>query len=199
MKKRVLVAYASKHGATAKIAERIGQALQVAGFAVDVRLASQVRDLTGYAGIVLGSTVYAGQWRREAIHFLETHEQALANCPVWLFSSGPTGAGDLTAVMKGWRLPESLQPIVDRFQPRDIAFFGGTLDLTKLNLLEKLLVEAVKTPGVDFRHWDMICSWATAIAATLREEAMEKRPFTFEHLDYLLPTELNYKVPELDI
>jgi hypothetical protein len=33
----------------------------------------------------------------------------------------------------------------------------------------------------------------------LREEAMEKRPFTFQHLDYLLPTELNYKVPELDI
>jgi menaquinone-dependent protoporphyrinogen oxidase len=157
--------------------------------------------LTGYAGIVLGSTVYAGQWRREAAHFLEANEQALANCPVWLFSSGPTGAGDLTAVMKGWRLPESLQPIVDRVQPRDIAFFGGTLDLTKLNLLEKLLVEAMKRPGGDFRYWDMICSWAMEIAVTLREGATEKRPgsFAFQNLDYILPTELNYKVPELDI
>jgi hypothetical protein len=98
-------------------------------------------------------------------------------------------------------LPESLQPIVDRFQPRDIAFFGGTLDLTKLNLLEKLLVEAMKRPGGDFRHWDMICSWAMEIAATLREGATEKRPVSlaFQHLDYILPTELNYKVPEFDI
>ena len=173
MNKDVLVAYASKYGATAEIARRIGQALQTAGFTVDVLPTDKVVDPAEYSGIILGSAVYAGHWRKEAALFLETHEQTLANRPVWLFSSGPTGAGDPVTLMKGWRFPESLQPIVDRIQPRDIALFGGSLDLTKLHLLEKLIVKAMNAPVGDFRDWDMIHSWAMTIAETLPAEISE--------------------------
>jgi menaquinone-dependent protoporphyrinogen oxidase len=173
MNKQVLVAYASKYGATAEIAEHIGQVLEAAGFSVDVEPADKVTDLAGYSGIVLGSAVYAGQWRKEAAAFLEAHEQTLANRPVWLFSSGPTGAGDPVTLMKGWRFPEGLQPIVDRIQPRDMTLFGGSLDVTKLNFLEKMIVKAMKAPVGDFRDWDMIDSWATGIATVLQAEVSE--------------------------
>ena len=169
MDKKVLITYASKYGATAEIAERVGQVLQQVGLAVDVRPADQVSDLAPYGAVVLGSAVYAGQWRKEAAEFLAENEQALAQRPVWLFSSGPTGTGDPVELMKGWRFPEALQPVADRIRPRDIAFFGGELDLKKLNLPEKLIVKGFKAPIGDFRDWDTIQNWATAIAETLRQ------------------------------
>ncbi len=42
MDAQILVTYATKHGATAEIAEKIGQVLQGAGLAVDVKSVDQV-------------------------------------------------------------------------------------------------------------------------------------------------------------
>jgi len=83
------VAYASKHGSTAEIAEAIGDELRAAGRTVDVRDAGEVTDLAGYDAVVLGSATYMRRWRREARRFLRHHASALADCPFWVFSSGP--------------------------------------------------------------------------------------------------------------
>jgi menaquinone-dependent protoporphyrinogen oxidase len=61
MEIRVLVAYASKYGATAEIAEKIGQVLRQAGLQVDVSPVNHISDLTPYRAIVLGSAIYMGQ------------------------------------------------------------------------------------------------------------------------------------------
>lgn len=167
MEKKILVAYATKYGATAEIAERIGQTLSEKGLAVDVQPADQVGDLAAYQAVVLGSAVYAGNWRKEAASFLEANQQALAERPVWLFSSGPTGEGDPVKLMKGWRFPEVLQPVADRIQPREIAFFSGEIDLDKLNLPEKMIVKGLKAPTGDYRDWEEIEAWAESIAGDL--------------------------------
>lgn len=169
MSKKVLVTYATKHGATAEIAERVGHVLQEAGVTAVVRPVEMVHDLRQYDAVVLGSAVYAGQWRKEAAEFLAHNEQRLMERPVWLFSSGPTGEGDPVALMKGWTFPTAQQPIADRIHPRDIAVFGGEIDMEKLNLPEKLIVKGVKAPAGDYRDWRTIEVWATAIA-----EAMQK-------------------------
>lgn len=166
---QVLVAYATKYGATAEIAEKIGQVLRGAGLRADVLPADRVSDLTPYQAVVLGSAVYAGRWRKEAATFLEANEERLAERQVWLFSSGPTGEGDAVQLMKGWRFPEAQQPIADRIQPRDIALFHGLIDMKKLNLAEKLIIKALKAPVGDFRDWDAITSWAVAIADALKK------------------------------
>jgi menaquinone-dependent protoporphyrinogen oxidase len=118
---RVLVAYATKYGATAEIAEKIGQELRQAGLQTDVLPADRVSDLFPYKAVVLGSAVYMGQWQKKAATFLRAKEKALVERPVWLFSSGPTGEGDPVQLMKGWRFPTALQPIADRIHARDIA------------------------------------------------------------------------------
>ena len=168
MTNNVLVAYATKYGATAEIAERIGQTLRTIGTEVDVVPADKAGDPAGYAAVVLGSAVYAGSWRKEAAAWLEAHETVLAGRPTWLFSSGPTGEGDAAELMKGWRFPEALQPVADRIQPRDIAFFHGEIDTKKLNLAEKVLVKGIKAPTGDFRDWDAIEAWAGGIALALQ-------------------------------
>ena len=168
MDNRVLVAYATKYGATAEIAEKIGQVLLQAGFQTDVLPTDSVSDLAPYQAIVLGSAVYVGLWRKEAVAFLEANEMAMAKMPVWFFSSGPTGEGDPAQLMQGWRFPEAQQPIADRIQPRDTAFFHGFLDMKKVNLAEKLVIKGLKAPVGDFRDWDAITSWAAAIANALK-------------------------------
>ena len=172
MDSQVLVTYATKYGGTAEIAEKIGQVLREAGLRADVLPAERVSDLTSYKAVVLGSAVYVGKWRKEAMKFLQVSEEALADRRVWLFSSGPTGEGDPVELMKGWRFPAALQPIADRIQPHDIAVFHGVVDEEKLNLIQRWVIKLVKAPLGDSRDWDAITSWATAIADMLKEEGL---------------------------
>jgi menaquinone-dependent protoporphyrinogen oxidase len=168
MNNRVLISYATRYGATAEIAEKIGETLRGAGLDVEVLPVDQVRDVSAYSAVVLGSAVYAGQWRKEAADFLKANAGALGQRPVWIFSSGPTGEGDATALMKGWNFPEVLKPIADAVKPRDIAFFHGDIDMQKLNFGEKLIVKGVRAPVGDYRDWEAISAWAGEIAAALK-------------------------------
>jgi menaquinone-dependent protoporphyrinogen oxidase len=168
---QVLVAYATKYGATAEIAEKIGQVLDQAGLGTEVLLVDDVGDLSPYKAVVLGSAVYIGKWRKEAVKFLKANEKELAERQVWLFSSGPAGEGDPAELMDGWKFPKGQQAIADRIQPRDIAVFHGYVDLETLNPIEKWMVNSVKSPIGDFRDWEAITSWAMAIADALKEES----------------------------
>lgn len=168
MTRRILIAYASKYGSTEEIARRVGEELRSAGLGVDVRPAEQVVSIDGYDSVIVGSAVYIGGWRKEAISFLETFEQALADLPVWLFSSGPTGEGDPVELLKGWQFPEAQKELIERLQPRGIAVFHGALDNSRLNLLERMVIRGVKAPLGDFRDWESISAWAHEVASELK-------------------------------
>jgi len=172
MDNQVLVTYATKYGATAEIAEKIGQVLREAGLRTDVLTVDRVSNLHSYKAIVLGSAVYIGRWRKQAAKFLKTNEKVLAERLVWLFSSGPTGKGDPVELTEGWRFPKVLQPIADRIQSRDIAVFHGAVVLEKLNPLHKWMIKKVKSPVGDFRDWDAVTSWAMDIADVLKEKRL---------------------------
>ena len=167
MRDKVLVTYASKHGSTAQIADRISQVLGEAGLEVTERPIEKAADPGMFDAIVIGSAVYAGQWRKEAAEWLQLNSQLLAERPTWFFSSGPTGEGDPVKLMNGWRFPENLLDVADRIGPRDLAFFHGNLDMSKLNFGEKMVVKALKAPTGDYRDWQAIRNWATAVAADI--------------------------------
>ena len=86
-----LVVYASKHGATQGIAERIAATLNEAGQEAKARPVGAVGDLTSYDAFVVGSAVYAADWQKEASAFVQRNRAVLASKPVWLFSRGPLG------------------------------------------------------------------------------------------------------------
>jgi menaquinone-dependent protoporphyrinogen oxidase len=171
MSNQVLVTYATKYGATAEIAEKIAEVLQQEGLPADVVPVKQVKDLAPYSAVVLGSAVYIGRWRKEAIKFMEDNEQTLAQRDVWIFSSGPTDEGDPIELVEGWTLPDKLKPVADRIQPHDIAVFHGALDPEKLNFVERTMIKNINVPTGDFRDWEMIMFWATAVADTLKESS----------------------------
>ena len=85
----VLVSAASRHGATAEIAQAIGQALSEQGLTVTVVPPGEVRSLDGYDAVIIGSAVYMGHWLDPAKELVNRFHEALTDRPVWLFSSGP--------------------------------------------------------------------------------------------------------------
>ncbi len=146
MTKPYLVTYATKYGATAEIAEKIGQELRLAGLRTDVLPVEDVNDLAPYEAVVLGSAVYIGRWRKEAARFLKANEKILTKQLVWLFSSGPTGEGDPVKLTEGWHFPKVLQPMADRVRPRNIALFHGNVNVKNLSYIGKWMINKVKAP-----------------------------------------------------
>jgi menaquinone-dependent protoporphyrinogen oxidase len=170
----VLVAYATKHGATQGIAARIGATLDAAGLDADVRDAADVDDVSGYDAFVIGSAAYIGHWRKEALELARRLEPEIAGRPVWLYSSGPLGDSPTDAEGHDQREsaePRDLPDLMSQLQPRDHRVFFGALDPGSLTLPEKAMrtLPAGKQllPEGDFRDWEDIEAWATGIASEL--------------------------------
>lgn len=159
----ILVAYASKHGATKGIAERIAQTLRDRGSETDVVPIDGVEHLGTYDAAVLGSAVYYGSWMKEAVEFVRRNRVVLSERPVWLFSSGPLG----TEVHDTEEQPEELSELQAAIGARGHRLFFGALDPHTLSFPERMVVKAVRAPQGDFRDWDAIAAWATEIAGTL--------------------------------
>lgn len=159
----ILVAYASKHGATEGIAHHVARSLSEAGKEADARSVMDVDDLGEPEAVVIGSAVYAGSWRKEAVEFVDAHAEQLGRLPVWLFSSGPLG----DQVADHEEQPKQLAEIRARISPREHRMFFGALDAGKLSFGERMIVKAVKAPEGDFRNWDEIARWAKDIARVL--------------------------------
>lgn len=159
-----LIAYASKHGATAGIAERLGETLRGAGLDARVLPVAAVSDPLEADAVILGSAVYMGHWMKEAADFLRLHRSQLAQHRLWLFSSGPVGPKEL---------PEAVEIAEFRrlLEIQDHHTFAGALDATKLSLAERVMVRAVKAPYGDYRSWDDVDAWAGAIASRVPQAA----------------------------
>jgi menaquinone-dependent protoporphyrinogen oxidase len=170
----ILVAYASKHGATQQIAQRIAETLRNAGLEAEVRPVTAAGDLSGYRAFVIGSAVYFGSWRKEASAFVRRHLTVLARRPVWLFSSGPLGTAMTDAHGQDLReaaVPKEIAALTDAIAPRDHRVFFGTLDRTRLDIAERLIraLPAGRELLIegDFRDWADVESWARDIAHEL--------------------------------
>lgn len=155
----VLVSAGSKHGATAEIADHIGNTLRRRDLDVTVAPPDQVTNLDGYDVVVLGSGVYAGHWLNDAKALADRIGKADPAPAVWLFSSGPLGDPP-----KPEEEPVDVSEIYEKTSARGHHIFSGKIDRSKLTFAEKAIMLAVRAPEGDFRDWDEISAWATAIA-----------------------------------
>ena len=171
MKKKILIVYASKYGASTEIADKIADELRQSGLQVDLVPAKTAKYLEPYGAVIIGTAAYMFRWRSEAVSFLKNNENVLSNMPVWIFSSGPLGKGDPVELSRGQLYPRALQPLISRIKPRDVAVFHGSLDMAKLNFFERFMFRRAIDVQGDFRDWNMISSWAKTIAGSLRSES----------------------------
>jgi menaquinone-dependent protoporphyrinogen oxidase len=163
---KVLIAYASKRGSTAEIAEAIADSLRQAGLAVDCKPAEDVGSLDAYGAVVLGSAVYMKRWRGDAKHFLRKHGEELSALPFWIFSSGPVG-DPAKAPDASWLEPPRIVDRAERLGVRDHAVFGGRVPATPRGPIERSMRDNTPDEYRDLRDWDAIRAWAGGIATEL--------------------------------
>jgi len=154
---RALVTYASKHGSTREVAERVAEVMRDAGADVDVLAAAEVGHLRGYDTVVLGGALYAGRLHKDARRFLARLRDALSVRRVAVFAMGPQkieeSAGSRAQLDRALAKVPEIDPIA-------VAIFGGVIDPDKLRFPFN------RMPASDARDWAAIEAWAAALAPT---------------------------------
>lgn len=152
----ILVGYASKHGATESIAERIAVRLRDDGLPARTERLDRVEELASWDAVVVGCPVYATAWHRRGVHFLRRMHAELRERRerLWVFTVG--GAPRITAAAA--RLVEPLHPV-------EHAYLRGAVDPAELGPLERRMIRAARACTGDFRNWDEVDAFADRIAA----------------------------------
>ncbi len=172
---KILVAYATHHGATREIAERIAAIVSSRKYDVTVAPADQVRDARAFDAFVVGSALYCG-WLKEATEFVRRNRRTLDSRPLWLFSSGPVGIDARDARGRDARetaVPKEIVELGAAVHARDHAVFLGAYDpnAKPIGFLERSMRLVPNGANFlaagDFRDWAQIEAWARAIADEL--------------------------------
>jgi menaquinone-dependent protoporphyrinogen oxidase len=192
---RLLLVCATRHGSTREVADAVAEELRAAFAEVDVREAKAAPGPAGYDAVVVGGPMIMG-WHKDAAKYLKRHRDRLSALPFAVFVTAASltedGLGEVRGVpvlkdpwlvkkpkhadklsrKERYALPSHyVGDILDACapaRPRSVALFAGALDLTRMNLLEKLFVMLVigATPG-DGRHFEFIREWAAGSGETL--------------------------------
>jgi menaquinone-dependent protoporphyrinogen oxidase len=121
---RVLIAFGSKRGGTAGLAQMIVDELAAAGVEAVAQPARRVRDLDGFDAVIVAGALYANRWHRDARRLVRRYVGELRQLPVWLVASGPLDdsatTGDIPAV-------EHVAAAAERIGARGQVTFGGRL------------------------------------------------------------------------
>jgi menaquinone-dependent protoporphyrinogen oxidase len=169
MEKKILVAYASRAGSTAGVADAIGRTLADGGTRVDVRPMGEIADLEPYAAVVAGSAVHGG-WLPEALEFVRAHRAALARRPFAAFLVC------ITLAMRGGEnyreaVAKHLAPVRALVPPVSEGLFAGALDLAKLPAGESVRMRIPVALGIfpegDRRDWEKIRAWSVDLRPRL--------------------------------
>lgn len=173
---KVLVAFATRHGSTAGIAERIAKVLTECGHAATAVPVEEAGRPTDYDAVVLGGAAYLAHWLEPVVRYAHDHRQVLAQRPVWLFSSGPLGTETTDPRGVDARTaarPREFDELTRLLAPRGERVFFGAYDPTRkpVGLGERVVrhLPAARNalPAGDFRDWDDIEGWARQIATDL--------------------------------
>ena len=167
---KILVAYASTHGAMQEVAEKVAETLREQGLSVDLRAAKDVKTLGGIGAVVLGGPLYMFRWHSDAIRFLNRHHKAItAGIPVAVFAGGPWE--DKPEQFADVR--KNVDSILAKFpwlNPVSVEVVGGRFDPAHLRFPYSLIPAMKQMPASDARDWDRIHAWAVELADAFGKE-----------------------------
>jgi len=167
---KLLVAYATRAGSTAEIAEFMGKVLSEAGVQADVLPIKQVRDLRGYSGVILGSAIRMGSVLPELIKFVQTHAATLSQVPLAYFNVNMTLMEDTPenrAVVDSY-----FKPLRAICEPLRVGAFAGKMDYARLGVLLRFVFSKnkEKIPEGDWIDWEAIRAWTLEVLPLMQGE-----------------------------
>ncbi|MGV9665220.1 flavodoxin domain-containing protein [Nocardia niigatensis] len=183
MKGRILIAYATRYGATREIADHLANTLRESGLDVECRAMHDLRTIDDYRAVILGAPFYYGRWPRPARSFLNRFGPVLAHRDVAVFAIGRIGPDQSESDVRS-----QLDRLLARYSwlaPFSTALFGGRWNPAGLRGLDRWMLKLPGSPlhtlpPSDLRNWDDISAWATAVATALKARAAQPNPSTAE-------------------
>ena len=176
------VVYATRHGQTAKIAERIAAEIRAHGHMVEVlrcpRRGEPPFKPARFNGIILGSSVHGGRHDQDIERFICAHRQFLQHSPSAFFSVSLSVQG---APPKGPHAAlECVEKTIARtsWYPHRIALFAGALPYTRYNWFVRFVMKRiVKAQGGDtdttrdyeYTDWKAVDAFAKAVVHDVAE------------------------------
>jgi menaquinone-dependent protoporphyrinogen IX oxidase len=195
MTNKMLVAYATNAGSTVEVAEAVGKALAAGGMDVDVKDIGSLDGIDGYEAFVFAAPMIIG-WHKGMRDYLKANQGTLADKPVaYLITllnmlktdeksfdgvpifqdpahgKVPANPAKLNPAEKHGTLQHLVGDLLEEvpaIKPVSVGLFGGTLDMSKLNLFGKLFIRIIiRYEEGDYRNWDAINEWAGSLPAMM--------------------------------
>ena len=130
---KTLILYASKYGATEKIAQHIAKI--IAGAVICDLKQKDIPELSQFDCVIIGSSIYAGAIRKESKTFVSQNVDELCEKKIGLFLSGFETAKEDEVFNKNFP-PQLLQAAYAK------AFLGGIFDPKKVGAMERFIIKA---------------------------------------------------------
>jgi len=180
---RILLAYASTHGHTAKIAARIAEVMRGAHHHVVVYddVASIDPDLNVFDAVVVGASIHSGHHQPDLVAWAERHSTSLGLHPSAFFSVCLTAADDSDESRQATH--DYLDDFEERtgWTPRLRTTFAGALQYREYDFATRLVMRLLMQRGqhptdisrdFDYTDWDAVDAFACACAElTVQAEA----------------------------
>ena len=177
--KKILVAYATWSGVTRGVAQEIAKTLQSQKNTVDVFPVKEVKDVSGYDAVLVGTSLHMFGPVGEFRSFLKRCQKDLQNKPTAFFVVCANMQVDtpknrdqtLAWLNKGLKGLEDIRPV-------DIGLFAGAMltdtpEYQKANFVRKQMINAMYSmvqkqySKNDFRDWAKIRTWASDVIRKL--------------------------------
>ncbi|HOI39261.1 MAG TPA: flavodoxin domain-containing protein [Methanobacterium sp.] len=180
---KALVAYGSRYGTAAEIAEEIAGVMREEEIEVDLADVKSVKDgdVSPYDLVVVGSGIKMGKWTKQSLKFLKKNKEALASRKVAIFVSCGSANEEKTR-------PEGQKKYLDEVAQKNLinppvatGLFGSVYDPEAkhgfmYNFYIRFAKKEMEEQGIDpnkrqdYRDWDGIRSWARGLADLLKNE-----------------------------
>lgn len=133
---QILIVYASRHGCTRKLAQRVAQELGKGTRLIPVRDVTPA-DLQSCGTIIIGCSVHAGRIQARIRKFVTRYQSALLVKRIGIFLCHMDEPEEARKHLQNNLPPELLE------HAQAVGLFGGEFDLAKMNFLEKWIVKKV--------------------------------------------------------
>ncbi len=179
MRPRVLVVYASTHGHTAKIADRIGERLRehdVSAHVREVGTPGAHLEPAEFDGVIVAASIHLHHHQREVIDWITEHRTTLNGCPSAFLSVSLTAADDTDEARASTR--EMIDRVIKEtgWAPTTTAAFAGAFQFREYNLPTRVLMHLIAKrhedhidvhQDIDYTDWAAVDRFATDFAAAV--------------------------------
>ena len=170
----VLLVFASTHGHTTRIAQRIARVLRHEGHHVSVRRIDDAPDdLDRWDAVVVGGSLHMGDHQHALVAWCHEHHRALAARPNAFFSVSLSASDPSPEARADRRAGRPRVGAAPAWVPRHSAAIGGCLQYTRYDLATKVMMAAKMhraghpddtSRDFEFTDWEAVDGFARRFA-----------------------------------